>query len=301
MPAQVHNLTGQPVSTPPRVLHPELPTPALEVTSSLADALSSAFNQNAEEEYPSPRTLANETSRHTRSRDELTAPAPRPPAGNIGSTPNVIRAVGGRRPIQVWQPELVEGPRATKGRQRSSKTQKAIEDFLDVQYAPNDLGHRGQPDATGDGEVQMVISQGLPDMVANRKTVDIHKNTMEDKSLKLIDMNLRHIFSSRTSGANSKSQQAQIERPAPYAVSTKSYTAMYLERVGEWLGDHDLDDNITEADVAEQPHGSREYMVSNSSRLTPRDLSRPSFLIDHALAADSATAEFDRLAFGRLG
>ncbi|KAL0066003.1 hypothetical protein AAF712_006993 [Marasmius tenuissimus] len=258
--------------TPPALLT-ELPVTS-EATSNLADALSSAFNRNAEDPYPSPKNLAgtarDASKREKRGRNEPHVSAARN-STNVKLTANVV---SGRRPIQVWQPELVEGPRATKGRQRGFKLQRAIEDHLDVQHAPIDLGHGQESEITVDGDVEIVASHESADRMPDAHKAVIDRKTREFQSNKFVEMNLRHILSSRTGGADSQTRpgKPQIERPPSYAVSAQSYTAMYLERAGEWFKDHELGENATEVDLAEPPHGSREFMFMPSPQI-PRQQS----------------------------
>ncbi|KAK1227267.1 hypothetical protein PQX77_009754 [Marasmius sp. AFHP31] len=274
------------LTTPPVSL-PEA-TATSEVTSSLADALSSAFNRNAEDPYPSPKTLTGISrdafKREKRSRNEPHVPAARN-STNVKLTANVV---SGRRPIQVWQPELVEGPRATKARQRGFKLQRAIEDHLDVQYAPVNLGHRQESEITVDGDVEMVVSHQSADRMPDTQKAAIDRKTREFQSNKFVVMNLRHILSSRTGGADSetRSEKPRIERPPSYAVSAQSYTAMYLERVGEWFKDHELGHNTAEVDQAEQPHGSPEFMFIPSPQI-PRQQSLTGL---HSSTWDHATS-----------
>ncbi|KAL0577564.1 hypothetical protein V5O48_004427 [Marasmius crinis-equi] len=216
--------------------------------SNLADVLSSAFTQNAQEPYPSPRTLARTLPEQTkRHKNNFLAP-------KTSLAANTRLIVGARRPLHLWQADGAPRSRRTERTRDGFKIQHKIDEFLDVQYAPITLG-------TGQS------SQSPTDETPSPATpmTDVVDTARETRSNQIIAFNLRHVFASH---AAKKQESPPTPKPPPYAVNPQSYTAMYLERVREWFGDHALGEDITEEEtVARDLTGRLEHIIMPSPQI----------------------------------
>ncbi|KAG7096497.1 hypothetical protein E1B28_003927 [Marasmius oreades] len=217
--------------------------------SSLADALSSAFNKNAEVPYPSPRALVG-TSRTSLKR-----------GFNHGT---ITTALTGNQ-HQDYVADL-NGPLKIKRKGKPATfSQEKIDEYLDVHILPI---HSNRESHVVDGDISMT---DVNDAGMNLSTPHAESgvNTKESRVWQTVTFNLRHVMASRTRERHARSPSTKT-MPS-YEVSGQSYTAMYLERAGQWLGDH-VSLNGPEMEGPETNY-RRESMINPSPQIPRTGLS----------------------------